>query len=211
MHNNVDTYHEHDRYSIYEEARMKPSSDGKIQPTATRAMKDIALTDIERDPDNRNIDEEDEAFAALVDSVRIFGVLQRLHVRLHGERFQLIDGERRYRAAIAIGLEAVPCEVWPWKVTLIEKSPVRYDSGAVLHETVREADPRVHTRVDPSSPTLTSEVSGARVFPEGVGLISVGKMRLQSGLAAQPASATASNHSPHERYLTCRLYKWHRR
>jgi ParB family chromosome partitioning protein len=80
---------------------------------ALRSMKDIAVGEIERDPDNRNIDEADERFTALVDSVRVFGVLQRIHVRAHGSRYQLIDGERRYRAALAAGLEAVPCEVWP--------------------------------------------------------------------------------------------------
>src|SRR4029078_3883284 len=45
----------------------------------------------------------------------LFGVLQRVHVRPHRDRFQLIDGERRYRAAIAAGLDAIPCEVWPAK------------------------------------------------------------------------------------------------
>jgi ParB-like chromosome segregation protein Spo0J len=42
----------------------------------------------------------------------VLGVLQALHVVPAGESFRLIDGERRWRAAKQVGLEAVPCEVW---------------------------------------------------------------------------------------------------
>jgi ParB/RepB/Spo0J family partition protein len=118
---------------------MKPSSDGKGPQVATRVLKDVAPSEIDRDPDNRLIEENDDAFAALVDSVRVFGVLQRLHVRASGERFQLIDGERRCRAAIAAGLEAVPCEVWPARAS-------RGDivaAGIVLNDQ-REAHAPIH-------------------------------------------------------------------
>jgi ParB-like chromosome segregation protein Spo0J len=81
--------------------------------TQSRTVKDIPVAQIERDPDNRVIDETDERTAALVDSVRVFGVLQRLHVRALDRGHQLIDGERRLNAAIAVGLDVVPCEVWP--------------------------------------------------------------------------------------------------
>ena len=94
---------------------MKNETDTKNsrQPAATRALKDVPVTEIERDPENRAIDEDDEKFLALVDSIRVFGVLQRLHVYAQSDRFRLIDGERRHRAAIAAGLDAVPCEIWP--------------------------------------------------------------------------------------------------
>jgi ParB family chromosome partitioning protein len=118
---------------------MKPGSDGKNAQAATRVMKDIAPTQIDRDPDNRIIDESDEAFAALVDSVRVFGVLQRLHVCAHGERFGLIDGERRYRAAVVAGLETVPCEVWPAKVSRGEVVA----AGIVLNDQ-RQAHAPIH-------------------------------------------------------------------
>jgi ParB family chromosome partitioning protein len=92
---------------------MKIDSQPEGTKPTSRSLKDITVGEIGRDPDNRNIDEADERFTALVDSIRVFGVLQRIHVRVQGNHYQLIDGERRYRAALAAGLEAVPCEVWP--------------------------------------------------------------------------------------------------
>jgi ParB family chromosome partitioning protein len=49
--------------------------------------------------------------ADLADSMREHGVLQPLVVRRHGERFQVIAGERRLRAAQAAGWERVPVQV----------------------------------------------------------------------------------------------------
>lgn len=56
---------------------------------------------------------DDTAHRELVASVRQHGILQPLTVRLipGEERYIIIAGERRYRAAKAAGLEAVPCWV----------------------------------------------------------------------------------------------------
>ena len=47
----------------------------------------------------------------LVASVREKGVIEPILVRPMGGRFQIIAGERRYRAAIEVGLAEVPCVV----------------------------------------------------------------------------------------------------
>ncbi len=47
----------------------------------------------------------------LSDSIRQNGILQPLTVKQRGERFELIAGERRLRAAKIAGLRAVPCIV----------------------------------------------------------------------------------------------------
>lgn len=47
----------------------------------------------------------------LAASIKSDGILQPLTVRQKGTRFELIAGERRLRAAILAGLEAVPCIV----------------------------------------------------------------------------------------------------
>ena len=39
-------------------------------------------------------------YFALVESVRLFGVLQRIHVRAEGDTYQLIDGERCLRLSL---------------------------------------------------------------------------------------------------------------
>ena len=47
----------------------------------------------------------------LVSSIREKGVLEPILVRPRGSRFQIIAGERRYRAACEVGLAEIPCIV----------------------------------------------------------------------------------------------------
>ena len=54
---------------------------------------------------------DDEALASLTASVRELGVLQPILVRAVGDHFELIAGERRWRAAQAAGLEQIPAIV----------------------------------------------------------------------------------------------------
>src|SRR5437660_6677011 len=49
-----------------------------------------------------------EALQELIDSIRQHGIIQPLIVRQAGARFELIAGERRWRAAQEIGLAEVP-------------------------------------------------------------------------------------------------------
>src|SRR6266446_4975572 len=52
-----------------------------------------------------------EALQELIDSIRQHGIIQPLIVRQVGTRFELIAGERRWRAAQEIGLATVPAIV----------------------------------------------------------------------------------------------------
>lgn len=106
---------------------------------SSRVMRMVAVTNIDPDTNNRAIDEHDEAFSMLVDSVRVLGVLDPIQVRTHGDRYQLIDGERRWRAALAVGLAEVPCYVWP------ASAPARETlvAGVVLNEQ-RQAHRCIH-------------------------------------------------------------------
>src|SRR5438045_2714651 len=54
---------------------------------------------------------DDDDLAALSASIRTHGILQPLVVRRVGDRYQLIAGERRLRAAQAIGYGEVPVHV----------------------------------------------------------------------------------------------------
>jgi ParB family chromosome partitioning protein len=54
---------------------------------------------------------DDEALASLTASIRELGVLQPVLVRPVGDHFELIAGERRWRAAQAAGLLSVPALV----------------------------------------------------------------------------------------------------
>ena len=50
----------------------------------------------------------EEAMNSLVESIREKGVLQPLLVRKNGEKYEIIAGERRYRAAKIVGLKELP-------------------------------------------------------------------------------------------------------
>ncbi len=54
---------------------------------------------------------DDERIEELADSVRKVGVLQPIIVRPHGDEYQIVAGERRWRAARSAGLEKVPVRV----------------------------------------------------------------------------------------------------
>jgi len=89
---------------------------GGIDPGAEGSQASVAQPEvpIERIDNNpfqaRKTFDEDE-IASMADSIRNSGVLQPLIVRKAGERYQLIAGERRLRAARLAGLAAVPIRV----------------------------------------------------------------------------------------------------
>jgi ParB family transcriptional regulator, chromosome partitioning protein len=51
---------------------------------------------------------DEESIAGLAQSIREVGILQPISVRPQGDLFAIIDGERRYRAALMVGLATVP-------------------------------------------------------------------------------------------------------
>src|SRR5205809_5091495 len=75
---------------------------------------DLMELDIDRiDPAEgqpRNVFKE-SALEELAQSIRHNGIIQPLVVRRSGDRFQIIAGERRWRAAQKAGLHTVPCIV----------------------------------------------------------------------------------------------------
>ena len=52
---------------------------------------------------------DDESLEELSGSIKSYGILNPLTVRLRGGKYELVAGERRLRAAKLAGLEEVPC------------------------------------------------------------------------------------------------------
>jgi ParB family chromosome partitioning protein len=81
-------------------------------PTVTAIENDLVELDIDRiDPavvQPRGVFKEDK-LEELALSIRHNGIIQPIVVRRSGDRFQLIAGERRWRAAQRAGLHRVPC------------------------------------------------------------------------------------------------------
>jgi ParB family chromosome partitioning protein len=79
--------------------------------SAAAKLAQVPVEVIEHNPYQPRKSFDDDELASLRDSIRTHGVLQPLVVRQVGERFQLIAGERRLRAARAAGMNAVPVTV----------------------------------------------------------------------------------------------------
>ncbi|MSQ94008.1 MAG: ParB/RepB/Spo0J family partition protein [Gemmataceae bacterium] len=72
---------------------------------------EVALGLIEQNPFQPRKHFDEDEIAALSASVKSHGILQPLVVRHVGDRYQLIAGERRLRAAHNAGLESVPIRI----------------------------------------------------------------------------------------------------
>jgi ParB family chromosome partitioning protein len=71
----------------------------------------LHVYEIENNPFQPRRDFDESALDELCQSLKEHGMLQPLVVRRHGERFQLIAGERRLRAAIKAGWQEVPAQI----------------------------------------------------------------------------------------------------
>jgi ParB family chromosome partitioning protein len=75
-------------------------------------LREISVTAVHPNPNQPRVHFDEEALAELTSSVRAIGVLQPILVRPRGDNeFELIAGERRWRAATRAGLSTIPAIV----------------------------------------------------------------------------------------------------
>jgi ParB family chromosome partitioning protein len=79
--------------------------------TAVAEEARVAVDQIDHNPFQPRKMFDDEELSALSDSIRTHGILQPLVVRQVGDRYQIVAGERRLRAAQAAGHGDVPVRV----------------------------------------------------------------------------------------------------
>ncbi|HTL84633.1 MAG TPA: ParB/RepB/Spo0J family partition protein [Acidimicrobiia bacterium] len=74
-------------------------------------LAELPISSIRPNPQQPREHFDEEALASLADSIREVGVLQPVLVRSHGDGYELIAGERRWRAARRVGLQTLPAIV----------------------------------------------------------------------------------------------------
>ena len=79
--------------------------------TAGSGMMEVSIFDIDPKANQPRKNFNGEALAQLADSISANGVLQPILVRKTGDRYEIIAGERRFRASKMAGLTAVPVVV----------------------------------------------------------------------------------------------------
>jgi len=72
---------------------------------------EIPLERIDPNPKQPRLEFDDEALAELAESIQAQGVIQPILVRPAGDRYQLVAGERRFRASKKLGRATIPAIV----------------------------------------------------------------------------------------------------
>lgn len=80
-------------------------------PDPAPAAGEVPVASLEPNPYQPRTAMEPRALADLAHSIRDSGMVQPILVRRHGRGYQIIAGERRWRAAQQLGLERVPITV----------------------------------------------------------------------------------------------------
>ncbi len=83
--------------------------EGNIIPTNNPVSNEVAINEIEANPFQPRIHFDEEALYDLAASIKELGIIQPITLRKLGERqYQIIAGERRFRAAKIAGLTTIP-------------------------------------------------------------------------------------------------------
>ncbi|MBQ9986628.1 MAG: ParB/RepB/Spo0J family partition protein [Oscillospiraceae bacterium] len=166
------------------------SQETQSSPQSTEQTNVIKITDI--DP-NKNQPRKlffDDSLEELAESIRTHGILQPLAVRrTEGGRYQIIAGERRFRAAKRAGLTEVPAVIVDAddrevaELALIENlqredlNPVEEAEGfKALIEEFSLTQEEAAERLGKSRSTLTNAMRLLALSPEALALLREGRI-----------------------------------
>jgi hypothetical protein len=97
------------------------------------SVQEIAVTSIDPNPNQARSKFDDEKIKELADSIRIHGVVQPIIVTTKGKRYQIVAGERRWRASRLANKDTIPAIV----VEIDEKQSI--EIGPYLDDPQQDA------------------------------------------------------------------------
>lgn len=87
-------------------------STDEVRTQGSSTINEIPIDQIEPNPGQPRRDFDEEALAELADSIKAIGIIQPVTLRqVADNRFQIIAGERRWRASQMAGLKAIPAYI----------------------------------------------------------------------------------------------------
>jgi len=86
---------------------------GAAPPRPNEAPIDLSISQLDANPKQPRSDFDGRGLDDLADSIRTHGVLQPILARPAGDRYQIVAGERRFRAAQIAGLSTIPAIIRP--------------------------------------------------------------------------------------------------
>lgn len=90
---------------------MKAAGLTETQQAAETDILNVPVSRIDANPYQPRQNFDETALEELADSIRTLGLIQPITLRRNGDRFQIISGERRYRASVMAGLKSVPAYI----------------------------------------------------------------------------------------------------
>ena len=94
-------------------------------------IEQIEVSKIVPNPNQPRKHFSEDSIIKLADSIRQYGIIQPLTVRIIGESYELVAGERRLRAAKELGITTVPC-------VIIDISDVKSAEISIIENLLRE-------------------------------------------------------------------------
>lgn len=83
----------------------------EVKPTSSEVFDEVALELIEANPYQPRTVFEEQALEELSESIAKIGVISPITLRKQGGKFQIIAGERRFRASKKAGLKVIPAYI----------------------------------------------------------------------------------------------------
>jgi ParB family chromosome partitioning protein len=94
-----------------EQAAVPVASAGDAAPARSGGVREIEIGRIRPNPEQPRVQFKEETIDELADSIAERGVLQPILLRPHGDGFEIVAGERRWRAAQRARLHTIPAIV----------------------------------------------------------------------------------------------------
>ncbi len=160
-----------------------------IEVSGEGGVRIVPIMAVEPNPEQPRKKFDDQSLALLSESIKKHGILQPLLVKEKGDRFLIIAGERRWRAARLAGLEEIPVllrsmnEEETFEVALIENlqredlSPMEMSRGyRTLMDKFGLTQEEVATRVGRSRPAIANSLRLMNLPPEVIECLETGRI-----------------------------------
>lgn len=157
-------------------------------------VKGLRLRDVEPNPNQPRQEFDPVALAELEESIRQNGVISPITVRKTGETYQIIAGERRWRAARAAGLKEIPAYVLDvdedeaYQLALIENlqrqdlNPIEEAMGyKKLMDGYGFSQEKVGEKVGRSRPYITNSLRLLTLPPTIMDMVATGALSAAHG------------------------------
>lgn len=180
--------------ALFGEIESPVAPDPKAEPKNAAGVEMVGIDDIKPNASQPRKTFDKEKLEDMAASIKEHGIIQPLIVRPSGKGYEIVAGERRYRAARAAGLKEVPCIVRELTdrenmlFAIIENmqredlNPIEEAEG--LHsmaQTYNLTQEEISKSVGKSRPYITNSLRLLNLEPEVLELVRTGQLSAGHG------------------------------